>query len=406
MMGVGGAGANFGVSGFSAVTSMVTSLDGVTPYRYLSNPYPEGLVAATGSKLGSATLLGQAVSTTDRGNYVPYSAQWNFDIQRELPMSILFDIGYAGNRGIGFQQDRSINTLPDSALAMGAALRNQVANPFYGKISSGILAQKTVSQAQLLRPYPQFDTITSVNNSWANSRYHALQVKMEKRYARGLTILGAWTFSKLMDYGVGAFGGETLGGASFQNWNNLKGEWGTSTSDQTNRLVLNAVYELPFFKNSKGVLHHALGGWQVGAIGSFISGGPLGMGAAVNNTFSQGGGQRPNWNGTNPSVSNPTVDKWFDTSAFSAAPAYTYGTAPRTFNGLRAAGARNVDATVSKTFQLFEKLRLQFRGESFNFANTPRFAPPNQTFGNALFGQVTSQLNQPRVVQFGLKLLW
>lgn len=406
MMGVGGAGVNFGVSGFAAATNMVTSQDGVTPYRYLSNPYPEGLVVPTGSKLGSATLLGQTLNLTDRGNYAPYSAQWNFDIQRELPLGVLFDIGYAGNRGIGFQQDRSINTLPDSALALGSGLRTLVTNPFYGKITSGILAQRTVSQAQLLRPYPQFDTITSVNNSWANSRYHALQVKVEKRYAKGLTILGAWTYSKLLDYGIGPFAGEALGGAGFQNWNNLKAEWGTSTSDQTHRLVMNAVYELPLFKGSKGVLNHAFGGWQVGAIGSFLTGGPLGMGAAVNNTFSQGGGQRPNWNGVNPAVSNPNVDGWFNTSAFSAAPAYTYGTSPRTFNGLRAAGARNVDMTVSKTFQVYEKLRLQFRGEAFNVTNTPRFAPPNQTFGNALFGKVTSQLNQSRVVQFGLKLLW
>jgi outer membrane receptor protein involved in Fe transport len=406
MMGVGGAGVNYGVSGFAAATNMVTSLDGVTPYRYLSNPYPEGLVAATGSKLGTATLLGQTLNMTDRGNYVPYSAQWNFDIQRELPLGVLFDIGYAGNRGIGFQQDRSINTLPDSALSLGSALRTQVANPFYGKITSGILAQKTVSQAQLLRPYPQFDTITSVNNSWANSRYHALQVKVEKRYAKGLTILGAYTFSKLMDYGIGPFAGEAVGGASFQDWNNLAAEWGASTTDQTHRLLMNAVYELPFFKGSKGVVNQAFGGWQVGAIASFLSGGPLGMNAAVNNTFSQGGGQRPNWNGVNPALSNPTVDNWFDTNVFSSAPAYTYGTAPRTFNGVRSAGAANLDMTISKTFQIYEKLRLQFRGEAFNVSNTPRFAPPNQAFGNALFGKVTSQQNQPRVVQFGLKLLF
>jgi hypothetical protein len=406
MTGVGGAGANFGVSGFSAVTNMVTSLDGVTPYRYLSNPYPDGLVAATGSSLGSATLLGQAISATDRGNYAPYSAQWNFDLQRELPMGVLFDIGYAGNRGVGFQQDRQLNTLPDSALTLGSALRTLVDNPFYGKISSGILAQKTVALAQLLRPYPQFDGMTSVNNSWANSRYHSLQLKIEKRYVKGFSILGAWTFSKLMDYGIGPFGGETLGGAAFQNWNDLKSEWGTSTSDQTHRLVLNAVYELPFFRGSKGVLNRTFGGWQVGAIASFLTGGPLGMASTVNNTFSQGGGQRPNWNGVSPTLPAPTVDRWFDTSVFSNPAAYAYGNAPRTFNGTRAQGARNVDMTVSKTVQLYEKLRLQFRGESFNLTNTARFAPPNQSFGNPQFGQVTSQLNLPRVIQFGLKLMY
>ena len=406
MTGVGGAGSNFGVSGFSAVTSMVTSLDGVTPYRYLSNPYPDGLVAATGSSLGSATLLGQAVSATDRGNYAPYSAQWNFDIQRELPKGILFDIGYAGNRGVGFQQNRELNTLPDSALALGSDLRTLVDNPFYGKISSGTLAQKKVTRAQLLRPYPQFDGITSVNNSWANSRYHALQVKVEKRYANGFSVLGAWTFSKLMDYGIGPWGGEAVGGAAFQNWNDLKSEWATSTTDQTHRLVLNAIYELPFFRSSKGILNRALGGWQVGAIASFLTGGPLGMSTASNNTFSQGGGSRPNWNGVSPTMSTPTVDAWFDASVFSNPAAYAYGNAPRTFNGTRADGATSLDMTVGKTFQLYEKLRLQFRGESFNVTNTPRFAPPNQSFGNPQFGKVTSQLNQPRVVQFGLKVLF
>ena len=406
MLGVGGAGANFGVSGFSAATTMVTSLDGVTPFRYLSNPYPDGLVPATGSSAGAGTLLGQVISVTDRGNYVPYSAQWNFDIQRELPRGILFDIGYAGNRGVGFQQDRQVNTLPDSALPLGDALRAQVPNPFLGQISSGILAQKTVARAQLLRPFPQFDSITSVNNSWANSRYQSLQVKMEKRYARGLSLMGAWTFSKLFDYGIGAFGGEALGGAGFQNWNNLKSEWGVSTTDQTQRLVVNAVYDLPWLKTGKGVASRVLGGWQVGAIASLISGSPLGVSSAVNNTFSQGGGQRPNWNGTQPGVSNPTPDAWFKTSVFSSPAAYAYGNSPRTFGGTRDDAIRNIDMTISKGIQIREKLRLQFRGEFFNLTNTVRFAPPNQTFGNPQFGLVTSQLNQSRIVQFGLKLLY
>jgi hypothetical protein len=154
------------------------------------------------------------------------------------------------------------------------------------------------------------------------------------------------------------------------------------------------------------MLNRAFGGWQVGAIASFLTGGPLGMASTVNNTFSQGGGQRPNWNGVSPTLPDPTVDRWFDTSVFSNPAAYAYGNAPRTFNGTRAQGARNVDMTISKTVQLYEKLRLQFRGESFNLTNTARLAPPNQSLGNPQFGQVTSQLNQPRVIQFGVKLMY
>ena len=407
MLGVGGAGTNFGVSGFSAVTTMVTSLDGVTPYRYLNNPYPEGLVPATGSSLGAGTLLGQAISATDRGNYVPYSAQWNFDVQRELPGGILLDVGYAGNRGIGFQQDRQLNTLPDSALALGDALRAPMANPFFGQVGSGILAQRTVTRAQLLRPFQQFDGITSVNNPWANSKYHALQMKAQKRYTKGLTMMGAWTYSKLLDYGIGPFGGEALGGAGFQNWNNLRSEWGVSSSDQTHRLVFNAVYDLPGFNNSpSALLKRIFGGWQVGGIVSLLSGGPLGVGSAVNNTFSQGGGQRPNWNGVQPAVGTRNPDQWLNASVFSNPASYTYGNSPRTFGGTRGDRARNLDLTIGKNIQIHERLRLQFRSEFFNLTNTARFAPPNQAFGNPLFGFVTSQLNQPRIIQFGLKLLY
>ncbi len=404
--GVGGGAAAFGVSGFTTSTQLVTSLDGVNPKDYLRNPYPNGLLSATGSSQGAATLLGQAIQYTDRGNYSPYSVQWNLNIQREMPWHILFDLGYAGSRGVGFSQERQFNQLPDSALALGDALRTQVPNPFFGQIAVGTLAQKTVSRAQLLRPFPQFDAVNAVNSAWATSNYHSLQLKIEKRYARGFSVLGSWTYSKLMDYGIGPFGGETLGAGGLQNWNDLRSDWAVSTMDQTHRFVVNGVWALPFFKNSNRVVKTALAGWEIGAINSWFSGGPIGVGSAVNNTFSQGGGQRPMWNGVNPTLANPTVDKWFDTSVFSNAPSYTFGTASRTFSGLRTDITQQLDATFSKTTVLREKLRLQFRAEFFNITNSPRFAPPNSNFGNPSFAVVSSQLNQPRIVQFGLKLLY
>lgn len=405
-LGIGGAPGGFGISGFQTSTAMVSSLDGVTPNHTLRNPYPDGLLRPTGSSLGAGTLLGQDVAFTDRAIYMPYSGQWNFNIQRELPGTILFDLGYAGSRGVGFAQTRQLNQLPDSALALGDGLRTQVANPFFGQIAIGPLAARTVARAQLMRPFPHFTGVASNNASWATSSYHSMQLKIEKRYARGFTALGSWTYSKLMDYSTGPFGGEALGGGGFQNWNDLRNEWAVSTTDQTHRLVLNGVWAMPFFRDTRGVVNKVLAGWELGAISSFFTGGPMGVGSAVNNTFSQGGGQRPNWSGVSPAVEGRDPNNWINPAPFSIAPAYQFGSAPRTISGLRTHGTRQLDMTMSKTTTLYERLRLQFRAEFFNITNTVRFNPPNAAFGNPQFGVIAAQQNQPRIIQFGLKLIY
>ena len=148
------------------------------------------------------------------------------------------------------------------------------------------------------------------------------------------------------------------------------------------------------------------GGWQVGAIGTAFSGGPLGVNAAVNNTFSQGGGQRPDWNGGNPCAASPTPARWLDSGVLSNPPPYSFGTAPRTFNGCRSDGTFQLDLTVTKNTRFRERWNLQFRAEVFNVSNTPQFAPPNSNFGNPQFGVVNAQGNLPRIVQFALKLVY
>lgn len=404
--GIGGAPNSFGISGFGTSTSIVTSLNGVTPVTFLDNPYPTGLNPVTGSSLGAATFLGQSVTFYDRNNVIPYTAQWNFDVQRQLPASVLLDVAYVGTRALKFPSNLQLNTLPDSALALGNGLRTQVANPFYGQIGVGALAAPTTPQAQLLLPYPQFTGVTSAAASWANSDYHALQVKVEKRFSNGFSLLASYTYSKLMDYTTGVFGGETLGGGGVQDWNNLKAEYSPSSLDQTHRLIVNGIYNLPFFRAQHGIVGHLLGGWELGVIGSFYSGSPLGITSAVNSTFSQGGGQRPNWNGQNPGIDNPTPYQWFDTSVFSTPPAYSYGNTPRTFNGARSDKTMNYDLSLHKNTNLTERLVLQFRAEAFNLTNTPIFSPPNTTYGAIGFGTVSSQANQARIIQFGMKLLF
>lgn len=404
VLGIGGTPDSFGISGFGASTNVVTSLDGVTPIAFLNNPYPNGLNHPSGSRLGPATLLGQSISFYDRGNVTPYTIQWNFDLQRELPYAVLLDAGYVGTRGLKFPADRTLNQLPDAALPLGDALRTQASNPFYPQIAVGILATKMIAEGQLLRPYPQYDGVTSAVAGWAPSIYHALQVKLEKRYSKGFTLLASYTYSKLMDFNTGSFSGESLGGGVIQNWNNLAAEYSPSSLDQTHRVVTNVVYTLPWLRDQKGIVGHVLGGWELGVVATFYSGSPLGVTSAVNGTNSYGGGQRPNWNGTSPGIDNPSPYRWFNTSVFSTPAAYQFGTAPRTFSGARSDATRVVDLSLHKNTHLTEKLILQFRAEAFNLANTPVFSPPNTSFGAQTFGTVSSQADQPRILQFGMKL--
>ncbi len=398
---------NYGISGFTATTSMVTTLDGVTPYDTLSDPYPSGLVPVSGSSLGSATLLGQTISATERSMLkTPYAVQWNLGIQQQLAANWILDVRYVGTHFVHEEANLELDQLPDSALALGTGLQTLVPNPFYGQIATGQLAAPKVSQAQLLRPYPQFTGVTSLSASWAGAHYNALNVTLQKRFSNGFSFLAAYTWSKLMDQSSGGFSGESLGGGNIQDYNNLKAEMSTSLLDQTNRLVAGPVYQLPFFREGGGLAGHLLGGWELSAITSFISGDPLGITSATNGTDSQGGGQRPNWNGKNPALGNHTVAKWFDTSAFSTPPAFHFGNTPRTFDDLRSDWIRNIDISLHKNTQLTSKMNLQIRVDAFNMDNTPTFAPPNTSFGSAQFGVVSAQQNSPRTIQLGFKLLY
>jgi len=400
----------FGLAGFSANTTFVPSLDGVTPVNFLRNPYPQGLRTPTGNGLGAGTLLGENIAFVDRNIRMPYSEQWNLNVQRELPGNLLVEVAYVGSRGVKLNADRELNQLPDSALAQGNALRDLVTNPFAGQIASGALSAPRISRAQLLRPFPHFLSVVETNATWGASSYHSLQVKGERRFASGFTLLASYSFSKLIDDVTGAFAGEAIAGGAFQNFNNLRAERSISALDTPQRLVTSFIWELPFGHGkkylTKGFASKILGGWQADGILTVSDGNILGVTAQNNQTFSQGGNQRPNWSGANPTLSDPTIDKWFDTSVFSQPAQFTFGNAPRTMPGLRGDGVRNLDFSLIKNTKIGEKINTQFRTEFFNAFNTPRFGMPNTTFGNSNFGVVSNTINSARVIQLALKILF
>jgi hypothetical protein len=393
-----------GTSGFSARTNHVPSLDGVTPIRRFSDPFPV-INEPTGSRLGAATLLGQDVLFVNRTERVPYTEQWNLNMQREVVKDVVFSVAYVGSHGVKLPADRVLNQLAPQFLSLGDGLRRQVANPFLRQITAGPVSAATVAQAQLLRPYPHFNNVTATESNWGNSIYHALQSTLEKRFSRGFTFLASYSFSKLIDDVGGAFAGEATAATGVQNWSNLQGERSISPFDQTQSLVISYIWEVPF-RQGQGITR-LFEGWQMQGITSFQHGPALGISQSNNTTFAQGGIQRPNWNGRNPSRGDATsVDRWFDTSFFSAPPPYTFGSSPRIISGLRGDGTRNFDVAFAKKTAIQEKFTFEFRGEIFNIFNSPRFQVPDTNSSSSGFGRASVQINKPRTIQFGVKLIF
>jgi hypothetical protein len=401
--------------GYSSSTAWNTSNDGgLTPANLLRNPYPQGLVQPTSNTLGAGTQLGQGLTVWNHAPKTPLSLQWNLDVQQQFTPSLLFDLGYAASRGEHLTSTFERNQLDPKYLSLGSTLTDQVANPFKPFVTIGTLANATVARRQLLLPYPQFLSVTEMNNPFGSSTYHSLQTKLVKRASHGVTLLVSYTWSKLIsnvnaqNAPIGATDNTTP-----QNYYDLSAERSVSELDQPHNLVISGVYELPFGHNRQflttlnPVVEKIIGGWKLTSILSEQSGFPLEFTAAPT-----GGGNRPNLvPGVDPviNVSRSNQDRvkaWFNTTAFATPPSYTYGTLRRTFTTVRGPGLQNVDASLVKDTRFFERIDTEFRAEFFNVSNTPHFASPNTARANANFGTVTAVLASPppREIQFALKI--
>ena len=181
-------------------------------------------------------------------------------------------------------------------------------------------------------------------------------------------------------------------------------------NDIPRSLVGSSVCELPVGKGrayapSNKIVKGVIGGWQVAGIFTFKDGFALSITNATNNTNSFGGNQRPNIV-SKPSVSDPTIYKWFNTDAFVQPAPFTFGNAPRTLGYLRAQGTINADMTLQKYWQLWDEAsKLQLRAEFYNLFNRTQFFAPGTTFGTSTFGVVPGAL-PARSIQFGMKLYW
>jgi len=308
----------------------------------------------------------------------PYVYQYETSVQRQLTNTTAVEVSYLGSQGHRLQ--RWIN------------LANQ---PVPGTTP---IASRS--------PFPEFGLFQGASNV-GYSNYNSLGVKLTRRYASGLTILGSYTLSKSIDNGSGI---RTLGTDPLNPQDSycLSCERGLSVFDQRHRFVTSAVYDLPFGPGRKylnqGALSKVIGGWKLTSIVTLASGFPLTI-AAGEDTANIGNCCRPNRvPGVSPKLDHPTISQWFNTAAFSRAPNGTFGNSGRSV--VIGPGIVNWDFSTSKDFHFTGQHYLQFRFEAFNFLNHPNWGDPNTTLSSVAFGRINSTRTDMRQLQFGLKLVF
>lgn len=382
-------------------------LDNVTPAFTLAagpNVQPIPLTPDAG--------IGQGVFSVDRDLGSGYVQQWNTSLQRELTSDISVEVAYVGSKitRLGLP-DTNLNQLTAEQFAQGPSLLQRVPNPYFGAIPrSSSLGDPTVTVAQLLKPYPQYTTVSLYRNNVGTTIYHGFYTKLEQRFSRGLSYLVSYTRSKLVDDASSVFDASILTGpvANFPVADsfNRKLERDYSTGDIPHVFVASAVWDIPFGAGRRsragGVMGALVNDWTLTGVLTLQSGMPLAVSQTTNNNaFAGFGTQRPNL------VDDPTlpadersVNRWFNTSAFAPAPAFTIGTSSR--NPVRGPRYRNLDLALMRRVPVSSSKALEVRAEVFNLMNTPHFMAPNTVLGSAAFGTITAA-GDPRVVQLALK---
>jgi hypothetical protein len=394
--------------GYSSTTSMVTTNNGgLTPANYLSNPFPGGLIAPTGNTLGLMSFVGQSVTTQLGTNVVPYIQEYNTGLEYQFK-SFFLGASYVGSHGVHQVRNAPFNQIPAADFAMGSALNNQVANPFYGLITSGSLSTATISAGQLLEPFPQFANVSDQIVTNGDMHFNSVQVRAEHRLSRGFSYLVNYTGSK----NIGNVSDHVWTTVAVQNEYNPRAERAISVIDVPKEFTAAWIWQLPFGRgrliggSMPGYANAFASGWEVTGDYDFVSGNPL----AITNSSGVtgfGAGSRPNWNGQNPTLSGSarTQNQWFNTADFSAAPQYTFGNVPPYLSVLRGPYTNAWNTGFFKDTAITEKTKFELRAEFYNLFNHPIWAAPGTSFGSTSFGVVANKAGN-RTGQLSAKIIF
>ncbi|HEU5233690.1 MAG TPA: TonB-dependent receptor [Terriglobales bacterium] len=428
--------------GFSQSTPLLVPSDLSSPTVTLSDPFPSGFLQPAGSSAGLATFNGQNINFFSPVMKNPYSERWNFGFQQELAHNLLMEVDYIGNHAVHLPVTftelngiprQYLSTLPYRDATLIKTLTSNVTNPFKGLIPGTSLNGSTVKLNQLLAPFPEFPVagdsttfssgITENNLNVGSSNFNSFNVRLEKRLSQGLSMVGVYSYSKLIE------------ADSWLNNTDPAPERRVSPFDHTHHFVVAANYELPIGRGKllnldSGWLNSLLGGWSTNAIYTYQTGAPiLWMNGSTNNpgdypicAVATVKGACPNGangvpqattafpiSGVDPRQVADGVPA-FDTSHFVTTSSQQFQfhlrTVPSTFSYLRQDGLNNFDASVIKKFAVGEQRYFQFRMEAFNVLNHPTFDAPSTSVKSSNFGMITSQANLPRQLQMGLRFVF
>lgn len=362
------------------------STDSINPTVLLSQGNPSGI-------LTPENAVSLRFSSFEREPDWPMSQQWNLNVQHSIFKDTVLEFGYYGTK----------------AQFLVNRLDGNYALPGRGNINSRRRYTSAV--------YPGTDIVVgplalmSRHEFNGNSLYHSGQMRIEKRFSNGFSLLGAYIFARTIGDVAGFSGSGNAPNSGIQNPLDRRAERSLDNQHRKHTFTTSYVYQLPFGRGRQfgsgmnKALDYAVGGWTVAGIHSMASGRPFGL-SVRGGPANTGQLSRPNVvAGQNPRLSSSERDpvRWFNTNAFVPNNDFEYGNAGR--NILIGPGLFTWDFALYKQFKVTETKFFQFRFEGFNFTNTPNFNFPNSQVGDNNFGVITGAARS-RNLQAGLKFIF
>ncbi|HEX5284920.1 MAG TPA: TonB-dependent receptor [Bryocella sp.] len=378
------------------------------PNTPLSNPFPNGLVQPSANSNGLLQNVLSSISTFYPQNpKSTYNERWSFGLEYQLPAELVLDMNYVGSNNLHIPITQDFNPLPNSYLSTdtirtAAQIANfnklsaNVTNPFYGISVPGTpsLNGTTISQTQLLKPYPEFSAITYGKTTEGYGTYNALQMQVSKHFSHGYNLSVAYTRSKSLD------------AINFLNPGDPKPWYGLSNGDYPNLLAVYGIYELPFgrgkpfFSGVNPIVKNIISGFQLNGTYRIQSGQPITFAAsdilAAGSNFSDIG-----------KVQNKSLQHWFNTAAVDTNANDQLEDAvnffPLRFNNVRQSNLDILNLGAERKFHIWENVEADFKCEAINALNHTVFSAPNTTPTSSAFGRVSGVGNQGRVVTFAFE---